>query len=237
MDDLHKLTPEALERGRQLPPQQERSKPSGEPECGVCGGLGWLRTGLPLDDPDFGIAVRCECNKVSPNLGIPLLFWGCTFESFDLARNPQMKRALTQAKRLAVGEEQMLVLCGGTGLGKTHLAVAAVKAAREAGRSALFVEVPEMLAKMRRSFDDDSVEPAEEMLNRLAACDLLALDDLGTEQDTKWAVEQLYRLLNRRYTGMAGTIITSNAGVEAIDRRIRSRYRQGIVGCEGKDLR
>ena len=52
-----------------------------------------------------------------------------------------------------------------------------------------------------------------------------------------FAEESLYRILNRRYNASAATIISSNAQIDAIDSRIRSRFRSGFILCEGRDLR
>ena len=66
---------------------------------------------------------------------------------------------------------------------------------------------------------------------------LLVLDDLGAHNQTAWAEEQLYRILNGRYNNEAPTLITANVDIGRIDERIRSRFRSGMVICEGSDLR
>ena len=66
---------------------------------------------------------------------------------------------------------------------------------------------------------------------------LLALDEMGAHNKTEWAEEQLFRILNRRYAEFAPTILTSNVPVKELDGRIRSRFREGFVYCEGEDVR
>ncbi len=66
---------------------------------------------------------------------------------------------------------------------------------------------------------------------------LVVLDDLGTEKMTEWASEQLYRVLDGRYDRGLPTIITSNVQSDSLDPRILSRYAEGLVVCNGKDVR
>ena len=66
---------------------------------------------------------------------------------------------------------------------------------------------------------------------------LAGVADLGAHNPTAWAEEQLYRILNGRYNNDAPTLITANVDIGRIDERIRSRFRSGMVICEGSDLR
>ncbi len=193
-----------------------------------------------IRDPLFGKARVCQdCKPPSDTArGVPRRFAGSSFEGFDLTKNPSMEPAFKAAERVAKGEQATLFLYGRAGIGKTHLAVAVLQEWRRRDGAGLFYEVPELLAYLRRCIGDDEDETPDMVIVRLSSPDfLLVLDDLGAHSQTEWAEEQLFRLLNRRYTEYAPTIITANVGVENIDQRIRSRYREGLVPCEGKDQR
>src|SRR3990167_4765692 len=163
---------------------------------------------------------RCETNS---------------FESFDLVRNPTMKAALEACHAVASGGRWSCFLAGGFGNGKTHLAIAAFK--QHCTRH-YFWKVPDFLDWMRRSIFDEGWD-SEYLLRpyREPPGGLVVFDDLGAENPTDWAGEQLYRVLDSRYDGKLPTIITSNAPLEAIDGRIRSRFREGLIVCEGRDVR
>ena len=161
---------------------------------------------------------------------VPARFLDATFETFDLSRNPKMRPALDAAR----AARSLLFLYGPPGLGKTHLACAAMQ-----GRRAMFWEVPEFLAWLRSFYGrEQGGDQVEQIVETYKSADfLLVLDDLGAHNQTAWAEEQLYRILNGRYNNEAPTLITANVDIGRIDERIRSRFRSGMVICEGSDLR
>ena len=164
-----------------------------------------------------------------------------SFEGFDLSRNPQMAPALERCRAVAEGRVWCAMLYGGYGTGKTHLAIAALKAYLASDGwpwHGYFWKVPDFLAWMRRSTFDEGWDLDDLVWSyRYGPGGLIVFDDLGTENPTDWACEQLYRVLDSRYDAKLPTIITSNAPLEAIDGRIRSRFREGLIVCEGRDVR
>src|SRR3954454_6981142 len=61
------------------------------------------------------------------------------------------------------------------------------------------------------------------MFDRLRNAPMMILDDLGVENPSPWAQEKLFQLLNHRYSHQLPTVITTNADLELLDPRIRSR--------------
>lgn len=179
-------------------------------------------------------------NSATRRWGLTERRWDNTFDNFDLALAPEMRAAYDRCRAVNEGREWCAFLVGSTGNGKTHLAVAAMHGF-ESGDSR-FWKVPGFLAWLRSELNK-GIEAGyggakvEEILGHYREPFLLVLDDLGAENPTEWANEQLYRLLDERYEERAPTIITSNVPVGAIDARIRSRFREGYVACAGKDVR
>ena len=99
---------------------------------------------------------------------------------------------------------------GDVGTGKTTLAMLVSRSALEAGRSVAIYSLPRLLTELRRTFDEGSRHTHVELLDRLAAVDLLHLDDLGAENTTPWVLEELYSIINTRYEEQRSVIVTTN---------------------------
>jgi DNA replication protein DnaC len=96
---------------------------------------------------------------------------------------------------------------GPVGTGKTTLAMLVSKAALKAGRSIAIYSLPDLLRKIRQTFDNGS---HEDLFDRLTSVDLLHIDDIGAEQTTPWVLEELYSIVNARYEDQRAMVITTN---------------------------
>ena len=120
-----------------------------------------------------------------------------------------------------------MIFMGGTGLGKTHMSVAVAKAVVEAGYSVYYRTAEELFADFRaerfRRFDDNSPVRTD----RYAECELLVIDDLGTETSGRDVTSFLYSLLNMRINSGMPTLISTNLShkdmISVYDERIASR--------------
>jgi len=208
-------------------------------ECPLCGGLGFVRADVPVGHPDFGKLFPCRCTlaeieqqrmarlRALSNLD---QMTRMTFETFvpegyglpsDRAAN--LRFAYDQARQYADNLQGWLVLFGGYGCGKTHLAAAIANHVIERGRPVLFIVVPDLLDYLRATFGPNSPVSYDERFEEVRNTPLLILDDLGTQSATPWAQEKLFQILNYRYNAQLPTVITSNHSLEEIDLRIRSR--------------
>jgi DNA replication protein DnaC len=97
---------------------------------------------------------------------------------------------------------------GSVGTGKTTLAMLVSKAALSVGRSVAIYSLPRLLNEIREThrFERSHVD----LLDRLAAVDLLHIDDVGAERTTDWVLEELYSIVNARYQDGRAIVITTN---------------------------
>jgi DNA replication protein DnaC len=97
---------------------------------------------------------------------------------------------------------------GPVGTGKTTLAMLVSKAALAAGRSVAIYSLPRLLNEIR---DTHRAERSHvDLLDRLAAVDLLHIDDVGAQRTTDWVLEELYSIVNARYEDRRSVVITTN---------------------------
>lgn len=207
--------------------------------CPICHGVGFFRRDVPVDHPDFGRAIPCECKiretqqasledlRQRSGLGhLPQM----TFETFrpDGIGLPPDKRknlrdAYDAARAFAENPRGWLLLKGGLGCGKTHLAAAIANACLARGIAVLFVVVPDLLDYLRATFAPTSRVSYDDRFENIRTVPCLILDDLGAQATTAWAQEKLFQLFNYRYNAQLPTVITTNRELEEIDPRVRSR--------------
>lgn len=153
-----------------------------------------------------------------------------TFETFNPQGRFGLSERQTQSLQLAYSQSRQyaqtlqgwLLLTGGYGCGKTHLAAAVANFAVEQGVPVLFLTVPDLLDWLRFGFEEHD-ENFEARFDEIRNIRLLVLDDLGTQNSTPWAAEKLYQIINHRYILRLPTVITTNLSLEELDGRIRSR--------------
>lgn len=212
---------------------------AGDINCPYCHGLGYLRRDLPIGHPDFGKLQICSCRQgqVSQQIHQRLFsisnldnLYYLTFENFQprgrVGLGPwqadSLERAQNQAKQFAQKAEGWLLLQGGFGCGKTHLAAAIANFTVGMGVPTLFITVPDLLDALRFTYDNPE-STFEQRFEEIRDAPLLILDDFGTQNATAWAQEKLFQILNYRYINRLPVVVTTNLLLEQIEGRIRSR--------------
>ncbi len=212
---------------------------AGDPNCEICGGVGYLRQELPVGHQDFGKIQICSCRegqlrqqarsslyKLSNLEELTHL----TFDNFEPrgqiglgpAQADSLERAFNHAQQYASSLEGWLVIQGPYGCGKTHLAAAVANFVVDLGLPTLFLTVPDLLDNLRFSYQNPE-STFEERFENIRQVPLLIMDDFGTENATAWAQEKLFQILNYRYINGLPLLITTNLSLNQLEGRISSR--------------
>lgn len=200
----------------------------------------------------------CEClisalrRESYLNSGLGAMLSDQSFKNFDISLYPEKSRKmmefiLVQTKKFAddfgnEGSCKNVMFYGGTGLGKTHLSTAVAKTLIDRG----FYVVYDTALNIMHSFERERFSKTDVPIttDKYFECDLLIIDDLGSEFANSFTHATLYNIINTRLCADKGTLISTNlsstdALKKSYDERIVSRiigsYRS--FGFEGEDIR
>ena len=178
-----------------------------------------------------------ELNKISP-LSLS------TFDSFNLNYysekpdkngNIPYKRmskiydfCLDYAKNFTVNSKGLLMR-GETGLGKTHLSLAIANEVINKGYSVVYVSAPDILSKLEREHFSYNYVSEEQLMQSLLECDLLILDDLGTEFTTQFSSTAIYNLFNSRVNMGKPIIISTNLVGTELEKAYSQRFTSRVM--------
>lgn len=222
-----------------VPERISTSDLPGDPNCPICQGIGFVRQDLPVGHPEFGKVEICVCrqNQVSQQVRQRLFALSnldelghLTFENFQRRglvglwqqQAESLEVAFNQARHFAQNLKGWLLLQGGYGCGKTHLAAAIANFAVDMGIPTLFITVPDLLDTLRFAYQDPEAT-FEERFEQIRQAPLLVMDDFGTQNATPWAQEKIFQILNYRYINHLPLVVTTNLSVKDMEGRIQSR--------------
>ena len=223
----------------------------GAPLCPHCGGTGYIGSAM------------CSCLKElciqEQRKELGAVFSGNErFDNFRLDYYPDRMDPVSKMIPRAVMEKNLrycrdyarhfgehsgnVLLFGGTGLGKTHLALAMGRAIGEQGCSVCYESAAGLFSKLEKA----KFYPSEESLReakKFESCDLLIIDDLGTEMPGQFVTAALYALLNQRLMAGKAMIVTTNLNAEEMKVRYSPQIASRLQGqfCSlvflGEDIR
>lgn len=134
-----------------------------------------------------------------------------------------------------------VIMTGNTGLGKTHLSLAIANAAIQKGYGVVYSSVGNLVTKLENEhFGRDTGTAA---LDSLQSCDLLILDDLGTEFRNSFSTSAIYGIINSRLLLEKPTIISTNLSTKEMADFYSERFASRIIGSYdriafvGRDIR
>lgn len=182
--------------------------------CPICEDSGWKS----IDVDGVERVTRCDCwrNNLQSSLlqeaRIPRRYHHCQLSNFETHTDSQ-RTAHRKATRLVEQfpvVDKGLLFYGDAGVGKTHLAVALLKAIVERCRArALFFESRELLKMVRDTYGGGDTRELD-VLRPVLEAEFLVLDDLGAEKTSEWVEETLNLIVNARYSARRTTVFTSN---------------------------
>lgn len=192
-----------------------------------------------------------ELNKYSP-LSL------CTFDDFKLeyysstleegyprSAYEQIKNILTYCKDYADGfnkNSKSLFMKGKTGLGKTHLSLSIANEVIKKGYGVIYVSAPSVVSQLEKehfSYNKSEAKTEEALID----CDLLIIDDLGTEFATPFSTSAIYNIFNSRLLANKPVIINTNLTLQELEKLYSQRFVSRIIGEAyrldffGKDIR
>ncbi len=203
-------------------------------ECPKCRDSGYVDT------------VMCDCMRrelvlaAYESSGLGELMRTQSFDSFDLSYydeksgdRERMKRNFDMLREYAESfheKSDNLLLCGGTGLGKTHLSTSIARLVIERGFDVYYTCAINMFADFSEARFGQGAERAAADPVRYTNCDLLIIDDLGTETTNQFTISCLYSVINNRMNLKRPTIINTNLSGKELQSRYTDRITSRIFG-------
>ena len=189
--------------------------------CPICGGTGWKiieRAGLSGAEP-CRCAGAARAEALQEGSGIPPNYVRATLDNFQIPQdNPIARTGLgtvlmqvrSFVREFPNPDRPGLLLAGDTGTGKTHLAVAALKAIIDKGHQGIFFDYQNLLDRIRSSYDKTSGSSDKETYRSALDAEVLLLDDLGSHRVTDWVEDTVTSIVTYRCNHKKPLIATTN---------------------------
>ena len=172
--------------------------------------------------------------------GIGHLIEKQSFDNFELglySSNEElyarMKMNFDIAKKYADGfgkGSDNLLLMGKTGTGKTHISTAIAREVIKKGFDVIYDTTQNIISDFETDRFKNAYSQAEPKAEKYLECDLLIVDDLGTEFVTPFTVSTIYNLVNTRQNRGLSTIISTNLSPDELSRRYEDRICSRLIG-------
>jgi DNA replication protein DnaC len=221
------------------------------PICPICGGSGYLGSSMCT-------CLQNLCRQEQKKELTQLTCGQEQFGSFRLDYYPEqvdrtygasprmiMERNLQYCMRYAehftdgLGN---LLFVGGTGLGKTFLSACIANAVTDKGFSVAYESAPQLFSKLEKNRFSPDEQSRQDAAN-FSSCDLLIIDDLGTEMPGQFVIAALYSLLNDRLLSGKPMVISTNLNADELRQRYSPQIASRLLGhfdCRrfaGEDIR
>lgn len=201
-------------------------------DCDKCGDTGFIETTM------------CECMKKAlvkagfESSGLGTLIGKQTFDNFEYgyyseSMQPQMRATVKELRAFAESFSsdtyENFIMIGTTGLGKTHLSTAVAEKVIERGYSVVYVSAVSMIRDFSNSIKRNSDGEVADV-SSYYDCDLLIIDDLGTEVTNRLTQSYFYEVINERINKRKCTMINTNLTVVELKDIYTDRVTSRILG-------
>ena len=159
--------------------------------------------------------------------------------SYDKAVLERMSYNLEAAKKYATEFREKggnLLLVGTTGTGKTHISTAIAREVISQGFDVIYDSAQNIIADFETDKFKSGYGPYTPKADKYLECDLLIMDDLGTEFSSQFSTACIYNLLNTRQNKGLSTIISTNLSARDLQERYEDRITSRIVGMDTRIL-
>lgn len=210
------------------------------PICEVCGGTGYV--GANMCDCLRELCRSEQKKEISSLIGtgrerfsaFRLDFYPDQYDpAIGFSPRKMMERSLQYCKSYAFGfttQSPSLLFHGSTGLGKTFLSGCVARTVADRGYSVVYDTAIQMIADYEADKFGESTEESRRNLARYTSCDLLIIDDLGTEMITQFSLSALYNVLNTRIIKGLPTIVSTNLDPDGIRGRYTPQIASRLLG-------
>ena len=220
------------------------ANPAGsEGACPDCGGSGWKI----IERDGVSGAERCSCalaarpSRIEHAAGIPPLYSSVALDTFrtsgylPLEENSMRQLLVTLrafVREYPVTDPPGLLFVGEPGTGKTHLAVAVLRALIAKGWEGIFFDYQTLLDRIRSSYDPMSGAPDRDAYRTALDSELLMLDDLGAHRANEFTQDIVTSILTHRCNNRKPLIVTTNLPIEqgAEPKKIAETYSKRTLG-------
>ena len=216
-----------------------------KPLCDKCNDTGYIKLKI------------CDClmqlykKEQTHSLSSLLKLGDETFDSFDLSYyddTPSVDTGVSPRRAMEIiyeicvqysrkfgSKSANLFFNGAPGLGKTFLSACIARVVADKGYSVVYDMATSIFskfedAKFQRTDDPEESREIRSEIKRYLECDLLILDDLGTEMVTQFTISALYELINTRLINNRKTIVSSNLTIDDLHRRYSEQILSRLEG-------
>lgn len=204
-------------------------------DCEKCGDSGYVDTKM------------CDCMRKRliyagyESSGMAHLLREQSFDNFSpsyFSNKPELHAIMSRnfaimkdfAENFRTGSGENLALFGGTGLGKTHLSSAVAGRVIERGFDVVYVSAVTLFSDFENRRFGNGQNPEAGNVERYTSCDLLIVDDLGTEVINQFTVSCLYNIINTRLNKKLSTIISTNLTQTEFRQKYWDRITSRVLG-------
>lgn len=204
-------------------------------ECEKCGDSGYVGTKM------------CDCMRQKlifagyESSGMSRLMKEQTFDNFSLEyykQNAENYKKMTEvynimrqyAESFAANSGDNLALFGGTGLGKTHLSSALAGRLIERGFDVLYTGAVNMISDFENRRFGNGLSEESGSTDRYTDCELLIIDDLGTEVVNQFTVSCIYNVINTRLNKKLSTVLSTNLSPAEFRQKYWDRITSRVLG-------